>query len=276
MEENSAPSIFEEQEWNESRPLCSAINLRNIQQIKELIISELHLFTSHAHRIDYKTVQRFYFEEMMPLICESDDIWLCQVFLKKGCNPNHLITIKQGREYCEEYPLNYAFQNNAFYVAKLLIKYGAKTNSESKISFYKGRTPLHLALNIFTVLRYEIIKMLLENGTNPNQNEVVDPFNRPLEIAIEYCDLKMICLLLKYGAKNSKEVYIEGLIKGLEQRGYDSNYSRILLKKRFSTEVYKYYPLKTKKAIVYTYFYMKRLYHKMKKPLLLFILDFMI
>ncbi len=91
-------------------------------------------------------------------------------------------------------PLIYAIINSNFTLITTLIKYGANVNLPDKGNNF----PLHYVFYYKNCDFYNIFKLLLDSGADPNvQNKQGET---PLHLAIKYGCIKIAQILLKYGA----------------------------------------------------------------------------
>ena len=141
-----------------------------------------------------------------------------------GCTPLAVAMLKKRYKVVESLICNGANTNTRFYdsagdFGTPLIHYAIKLkdvkflkllaqNSAHLEEIHNGNTPLmHACMNCWGSLDYEkdfvILKLLLENGANPNiKRKGIHQFT-PLHVAAKFCDEKFVNVLLKYGANQN-------------------------------------------------------------------------
>jgi ankyrin repeat protein len=276
-------------------PLCIAIEVKNNEIIRELISAGVDLSISHTHGISEKMNC---FRNLLINICTSNDTSLLSLLLSKGFNPNQLMKRTEiKRPWCgndrrggiqkrfEMYPLNLIVSYGTSQLASILLKSGANIQQEAIFSeIYNGQIrPTIFHPNLFLAIEkknYDMIKLLLEYNADPNKKYLYsNDINSHLQYALSISDFQLTYLLIRFGANPDFE-YLEKMINNKKEHGEkiknEWKLLKLILKKEFSPDIFKYYPKQTQISIAWTVFTLGIKCHRIKHELALYIIKFMI
>jgi hypothetical protein len=271
-------------------PLCFAIKNKNIQMVRRLILAGANFSSPHRH-FDEDQLNRIERPDcvggsLMKLICENDDAFLMELLLQKGFDPDLIIIYLTPNilgSCLIQYPLTMAVGSSATEVSRTLVKYGADPNKRFISNNPENQmvhSSLYLAMRSSWETRYSLATLFLENNADPNL-EIITKKERqsPLEKAALSADIRMIFLLLKYGAKMDEKI-IQILTKQKkpfeEMMKCKSENIISALKYEFSVNNLEYYETETKKAISVTYTCLRKKFINLKKEVVLYLMNFMI
>jgi ankyrin repeat protein len=253
-------------------PLCIAIKSKNKEIILEIINAGASLKISHFHD------KEDCFNELMIFICRSNDTSLLTMLLSKGFDPNYRMTERMSDDELRYfYPLNVVAIIGSTELARIIIDNGGNVHKNATFEGNSG-IACSLALAIEN-RRYEMINFLLKKHSNPNP-KLINPegIETYLQYSLIFFDIKMSYLLIKYGANEEFE-FLENLILRsdlTEQMKNDCKLLKIVLNKKFSPEIFQYYPKEIQVSIVSTFFALRIRYKKIKNELILYLINFMI
>jgi ankyrin repeat protein len=150
-------------------------------------------------------------------------------------------------------PIHYASKHCSLIVVSYLLKYGAFIDIPS-VGYYFRKTSLHIALESNYKLKHDMVKLLLENKANSNQEKFgYDKKITPLEIAINNWDIKSVCLLLRHGATINDKLLEKVKLKDKKDKKNDD--MSLVLSHQFSKETCKYYPVEFKSLVLNVFVY---------------------
>jgi ankyrin repeat protein len=202
-------SSVNEEKYEDTNQLCSAIQHSNIKMIKQLLNSGFQVSEPHTHFLNGRSISCFF--TVMILACESDNADLLKLFLHNGADPNQKMI---QTDFSFHFPLNYSSYMGCLEISNLLIKFGASLTCNT-YRYGSFRTCLTEAIKSNNQRNiYEMVCLLLKHNADPNiaesgeclshSGEIKQFSDTPLLIAINSGDIKLACLLLKYGAKVTK------------------------------------------------------------------------
>lgn len=154
--------------------------------------ANVNAFADERH--DYRTVLHY--------AVLSGNYEIINLIIKQGAKLNY----DEGLDLGKPSPLDLAILKGDPKIVELLIRNGANVNCSSPII----GSPLHVACADNIPNRYDIIKMLLEAGADPNlkvYNDALDHNSQLRPVLVEYLasnenpDLAIVNLLLKYGSR---------------------------------------------------------------------------
>jgi ankyrin repeat protein len=254
-------------------PLCIAIKSKNKEIILEIINAGASLKISHFHD------KEDCFNELMIFICRSNDTSLLTMLLSKGFDPNYRMTESMSDDELRYfYPLNVVAIIGSTDLASIIINNGGDVHKSAAFRGYNSRIASSLTLAIEN-RRYEMVNFLLKNHSNPNP-KLFNPegIKTYLQSSLNFFDIKMSYLLVKHGAYEEFE-FLENLLLSsdlTEQMKNDCKLLKIVLNKKFSPEIFQYYPKEIQVSIVSTFFALRIRYKKIKNELILYLINFMI
>ena len=128
---------------------------------------------------------------------DDDDINTVKHLLMEGVDPNI-----QVNDFGSLTDAILGQQDNMIGIVKLLLEYGAKAN----MCLQDKTTPLQLAVSYGNL---DLVKILLDEGADPNIAEELDGLGFPLLMALDLNDnmYNMIILLLNSGAQETMNRY---------------------------------------------------------------------
>jgi ankyrin repeat protein len=125
--------------------------------------------------------------------CDSCDFQIVNILLKCGANVNQAQT-QDGLN-----PLHIACRQGKIKTVKTLIDRGANVNCTTSF----GEPPLFHVLNYSHFNKFNIVRLLLEAGADPNV-EMNKDGDTLLKYAIMNCDFQMVYMALTWGADANK------------------------------------------------------------------------
>jgi ankyrin repeat protein len=255
-------------------PLCLAIMLEKKNIIKELLLAGADVKTTHSNsecsQMPYK---RDCFEELLKLICCTDDEELLELLLINGFNPNQLMTNINPNQFVTRcrYPLNYIVENGTVKLAKVLVRYGSYVDGfemcYSQTSLLES-TNLYIAITKKINNLYDMVNFLLENKANPNKVQM--RYNREehtLSIAIQRGYIDIVYLLIKYGATLKRTDFNNIYIYG--NRIYNMKHMMMIFERTISFELFRYFTPRTKNSFIYTLLCLRKYARRIKRNIVM-------
>lgn len=167
----------EEGEEEMTTPLCRAVELGNIEEVKSLLDEGMDIDErDESNRTPLHIAVSNNFEDIVRLL------------VSRGANVN------RSKGFMCDYPIHAAVKNRNSLIAKILLDAGADVNTKS----FDFETPLHISICKDDI---EMFNLLLKY--KPDLTQTDDCGNTPLHILVELCDYRdedMVVQLLKHGA----------------------------------------------------------------------------
>lgn len=147
------------------------------------------------------------FQKIHTAYCAGDLLTIREIL----GNPTDFPNCRQPYELAiGNYPLEYAIYWSPLEFIQTLLDLGADSNYPADDGF----PALIALLSSSRSDKYEVLKILLENGADPNQRGINDW--TPLHYAVSNNDLLSIVILLEYGADSQLKTRIDDCTSPLE------------------------------------------------------------
>ncbi|XP_066144494.1 ankyrin repeat and protein kinase domain-containing protein 1-like isoform X2 [Euwallacea fornicatus] len=160
------------------------------------------LLLKHGADVNAIADQRHDYRTVLHYAVLSGNIDIIHLVIKQGAKLNYDEDFDLGKPS----PLDLAILKGDPKIVELLIKSGANVNCSSPII----GSPLHVACAEGISNRYDIMKMLLKAGADPNLKVFTDEFDRSSQlrpVLVEYVasnecpNLAVISMLIRYGSR---------------------------------------------------------------------------